>query len=73
MLYSIDPGKRPRLASRVVKGPKALHYQLYLGEIDELMHRLFSVAGFNFAAFTGHLNLAATKYLYEQNEAFRAE
>jgi hypothetical protein len=70
MFCSIDPGKRPQ---SVVSRPEGPHYVLYLGEIDELMGKLFSITRFNFAGFTRHLNAAAAKYLYERNEVFRVD
>jgi hypothetical protein len=73
MFCSIAPGKRPQLATQPwVEGPQSPNYELYLGEIDDLMGRVFSIARINFAAFTGHFNVAATTYLYERNEVFQA-
>jgi hypothetical protein len=65
----IDPGKRP-LASPSASAPTVPQYALYLGEIDELMVKLFSVASFNLLAFSGRLMPTAKSYLHERNEAY---
>ena len=69
MLCAIDPGKRPQVS----QSPSARtepQYALYLGEIDELMVKLFSVASFSLPAFFGRLMPTAKSYLHERNEVY---
>ena len=51
---------RPPEALRELR-PEVTRYQLYLGEIDELMGKLFSVTQLNTNFFLGHLDPEAKK------------
>jgi len=70
--FLADPGMRPPEVLRELR-PEVTRYQLYLGEIDELMGKLFLVARLNSGFFFNRLDPVAKKYLHERNEAFPAE
>jgi hypothetical protein len=61
MLCGIDPGKKPQVAMPA-NAPTVPQHALYLGEIDELMIKLFSVASFSPPAFFGRLMPTAKSF-----------
>jgi hypothetical protein len=68
MMLRIDPGKRPPGGAATHSGPEPT-YELYLGDVDELMDRVFDVASINPVFFTGPIQRSAREYLLRDNSS----